>query len=334
MSSFAYSAANILPLKVLLHQQLLNSIRFQRKIVPVHVQLNPTNRCNFNCKFCSCSERNKNLEMPLDEIVDCMKTARNLSCQSVTITGGGEPTLHKHFKEMVEKLRELGLQLGLVTNGSLVEQFPSRFFDNFVWVRVSAGDQLPNQLKRIGCSVDSWLQNIDVVSFKSSTADWAFSYVVGTKINYNLVARLVKFANEMKFSHVRIVNDILNAENQQNSMVLVEKYLQSQRINDNIVFYQSRSTYTKGTNPCYISLLKPVISAEGKIFPCCGTQYALENPSRDYEKSMCMGTVNELEEMVNEQRFFDGSVCKKCYYSGYNVVLHHMLNGVAHEAFV
>lgn len=333
MSSFAYSAANIFPLKVLLHQQLENTIRLEGKIVPVHVQLNPTNRCNFSCGFCSCSERDKTVEMPLEKMIDCMKTARNLGCQSVTITGGGEPTIHRNFKEMVEKLRGLGLQLGLVTNGSLVGQFPSRFFDNFVWVRVSSGDHLEKQLNRLDLNVDLWLNNIQLAS-ENSMADWAFSYVAGTKINYELIAKLVKFANMLKFSHVRIVNDILNAEKQKLTMKMIRGHLDMNRVDDKLVNYQSRSSYTRGTNPCYISLLKPVISADGKIFPCCGCQYALENPSRDYEKSMCMGSVDELEKIYDEQSFFDGSVCKKCYYSGYNVVLHHMLHGIAHAAFV
>jgi len=330
-NKFAFSAANTFPLKVLLHQPLASVMRLEHKIIPVHVQLNPTNRCNFSCGFCSCSGRDKNLELPLESVVELMTEARSLGCQSATITGGGEPTLHHDFREMVEKLRGLQIQLGLVTNGSLLNYYLSRFFDNFVWVRVSAGDKLPKQLRRIGLSLDSWLDHIDLAC-KGSTADWAFSYVVGSRTNYGLIAKIVEFANSHSFSHVRIVNDILEADSLQHETSLIRQYLHDEGIVDSLVNYQSRSSYTRGINPCYISLLKPVISAEGKIFPCCGTQYALVNPSRDYEVSMCMGS--NLSELIKNQRFFDGSVCQKCYYSQYNLVLGYMLHGIKHSAFL
>lgn len=331
---FAFSAANTFPLKVLLHRQLSNMINTEGKVIPVHVQLNPSNICNFKCDFCSCSGRNKKLVLPVEDNVELMRTARNLGCQSVTITGGGEPTLHPNFTELVHKLRGLELQLGLVSNGSLLSYLPERFFDNFVWFRISAGDNLVYQLNRIGMSLDSWLYHIDN-HCKDSKCDWAFSYVIGEKPNFSLIAKLVEFANSHNFSHIRIVNDILKAEHLADKMVSVKQYLNKNKVDDCLVNYQDRSGHTLGYSPCYISLLKPVIDAQGAIFPCCGTQYALANPSRDYEQSMRMGNGAEgLRSLVESQRFFDGSVCVKCYYGGYNTVLKYMLHGVKHSLFL
>jgi len=84
---YSYAAASLFPIKILLNNGLVKHIRENRKIPMVHVQLNPTNRCNRSCSFCSCSERNKSIELTHKRIVNVMKEVKKYGCQSVTITG-------------------------------------------------------------------------------------------------------------------------------------------------------------------------------------------------------------------------------------------------------
>jgi len=86
----SYSAAGAFPIKVLLHDRLIQKIRRKGKIMPIHVQLSPTNKCNLNCSFCSCSERDKKLELSYDEIDEIMTKAKACGCESVTITGDAQ----------------------------------------------------------------------------------------------------------------------------------------------------------------------------------------------------------------------------------------------------
>jgi len=133
---------------------------------------------------------------------------------------------------------------------------------------------------------------------------------------------------------MRIVNDIFIADELKEQMNNVKYYLKDNVFDDSIVNYQDRSEWTSGYNPCYLSILKPVIGADGYIYPCCGTQYALENPSRDYEELMRMGHIDNLEDVLLNQWFFDGSICYKCYYGNYNKVLSILMNGLKHKEFV
>ena len=332
MDQFAYSSANTFPLKVLLHEELRNTIRLYKKVIPVHLQLNPTNKCNFSCRICSCSSRDKKLEMGIEEILNFCRDAQRLGAKSITVTGGGEPTLHKDFEELITKLKKMHFQLGLVTNGTTTTLFPD-LFKLFTWVRISATDKLGKNLYKIDRSVDSWLAEIALAVEQNST-DWAFSHVTGQLTNYPLIRQLIEFANEHDFTHVRIVSDILKAVFHRNKMGSIAVYLHSHKVSDNLVNYQSRSSWTTGQNPCYISLLKPVIGADGYLYPCCGTQYALKNPSRDYEKTMRMGKAMDLPELIERQSFFDGSICSKCYYENYNIVLDRLMNGMPHGQFL
>ena len=334
MDRFAYSAANTFPLKVLLHEELRNNIRLYKKVIPVHLQLNPTNKCNFSCPECSCSSRDKKLEMGIEEILLFCLSAQRLGAKSITVTGGGEPTLHKDFEELITKLKKMQFQLGLVTNGTIMKNNP-KLFNLFTWVRISATDNLGKNLYRLDKTVDSWLDDIALADERSLT-DWAFSYVTGEQTNYPQIMKLIKFALEHDFTHVRLVNNILKSDPflVRGKMESIAAFLQAHKVSDDLVNYQSRSSWTTGQNPCYISLLKPLIGADGYLYPCCGTQYALKIPSRDYEKTMRMGKATDLPELIERQSFFNGTICSKCYYENYNIVLNRLMNGMPHEQFL
>ena len=76
----SYTAADSIPLKLLLDKDLIGHAVAHKKLLPIHIQLLPTNRCNLNCKFCSCSARSKTLELDFDlaKIIDMCKAGQNL----------------------------------------------------------------------------------------------------------------------------------------------------------------------------------------------------------------------------------------------------------------
>lgn len=327
---FSYSAANMFPMKILRNEDLILSCLREKRIFPIHVQLNPTNRCNFKCSFCSCGNRDRTLELSKQENLDYMRKFKNLGCKSVTITGGGEPLLHPEINRIIQEIHSLGIQVGLVTNGSLLKKLECK---DLVWARISSSDELSHQLGGES-SVPLWFRGIADAWIQLRKVDWSFSHVVTPKVDVDTVAMIVKFANYFSFTHVRLVSDILRAEQCSSSLLSLRKQLSKRKIDDSKVIYQPRAQYVRGTNPCYISLLKPVVGADGNLYPCCGTQYALPNPARDYEKSMRMGSISDLDRIYRNQEFFDGSRCVKCYYGDYNRALSIMLNGLAHEEFI
>ena len=328
-------------MKLFLQKELLLSCLEEGKILPIHLQLNPTNKCNFNCSFCSCSARDKMQELPLPEIMKFMDMFLTLGGKSVTITGGGEPSMHQDFSQMIMGIARRGIDIGLVTNGTLMNRI-DEVLDYVTWVRISSSDNLPLQLKYIKRDVTTWLQRIAESVLDHPTVDWAFSHVVTQKdslacmkTDSHLVAKIIRFANTHDFTHVRLVNDIFMADELEATMHGLKAHLVNYLgLDCSKVNFQDRSTWTKGTTPCYISILKPVLGADGYLYPCCGTQYALGNPSRDYEKTMQLGYMTDFEKLVEEQRFFNGRVCAKCYYSGYNQMLGVMVHSLNHVNFV
>jgi MoaA/NifB/PqqE/SkfB family radical SAM enzyme len=310
----SYTAANAMPAKVI-------QAHIRGKLFPLHIQLNPTNRCNRKCSFCSCSERDKKLELPLSEIKDILETFASMGTKAVSITGGGEPMIHKNINEIIEAARGAGIKVGLVTNGDLIERLKS---DWPTWIRISCSDDKILE--------HDYLKDIYNAISIAPDAAWAWSYVVTRNPNWENMKCAIGFAIEQNFAHVRIVSDLLDIDAIP-SMKVVKEHLGDIGKDERII-YQGRTIYTRGAKQCLISLLKPNIAADGIVYPCCGAQYALDKPTLDYAGVMSMGRWREFIRKVVYQKCFDGSVCVRCYYENYNSVLAACVSKLDHEDFV
>jgi MoaA/NifB/PqqE/SkfB family radical SAM enzyme len=320
----SYTAASgVLPTKVLLNERLVKSITQGKMIPPIHVQLNPTNTCNLKCDWCSCSNSDRQAALSRVEIAGLMEEYKALGCEGVTITGGGEPLLHPGIDDIVQHIHGLGISMGLVTNGWRVRNLAGANWDKITWARVSLGDGRERELADKGY----WDGLRDVAA---SSVDLSFSYVLTDNPNLPLIFKMVEFANEHGFTHVRLTTDIVQRNVE--TLPYVKGVLQREAFDDSLVICQDRTAWTRGQKNCYISLLKPVISAEGKIYPCCGAQYFDPIPARRYKG--CMGDIQDILKIFEKQAMYDGSKCMVCYYSHYNQVLGALLEDVEHREFV
>ena len=319
----AYTAASgSFPVKIIKSLDLTTSVLKGNAILPLHIQLNPTNKCNLNCSFCSCSERDKKLELSLDEIKEIFDKFSDLGCRAVTITGGGEPLVHPNIEEIVEAAIERQISVGLVTNGKNIAKVSPDMFAMCTWVRISVSNESP---------FDEFQISFMKANLQAIKTDWSFSYVVTQNPDIDTISGMIKFANSYKFTHVRIVNDIFKPVCDLDS---VRRRIIKAKVDDNLVIWQDRRRYSVGFKKCHISLLKPVIGADGSIYPCCGAQYAESVPAHDYPRSMKMGDIWDITNIWDRQLVFDGSHCVKCYYEHYNYALDALISDIDHVEFV
>jgi len=315
------SASGTFPIKLFHNADVSECLR-DGMIPPAHLQLNPTNACNLNCSFCSCSDRQQKDKLDFEELKAVLARMTNIGLQSVTISGGGEPCMYGKINELIEYMYKLRLKISLVSNGLLLDRIKTESLGLLTWARISFDSSRAFD----GKFEDSMM---DAIS-RAPQVDWAFSYVA-YGVDVSPLRKLVEFANTNKFTHVRVVSDINNPigglmEHHREGLVDMDT---------RIVIFQDRIEYTKGAKNCWISLLKPVIGADGRFYPCCGTQYATEGQARDLVESLSMGHMNDFNwPYHNKGDRFDGSVCDKCYYGHYNEALERMLSDVEHVEFV
>ncbi len=309
----SYSAASVFPAK-LLHQKAIED----GKIIPMHIQISPTNACNLNCSYCSCGDRDKKKNLSLEQIIDVIDVCVERGSKAITWTGGGDPLMHPKINEMIDYASSKGIQSGLVTNGLLLNRLDHH--NNLTWCRISSSDD------RVFAE---YIIPVNYAQKINPKTDFAFSYVVTKKPNYNLITNLINFTNENNFTHIRLVSDLCDLDN----VPSIEEIKKNIYVNDEKVIYQGRKDSTKGTKDCYISLLKPVIAPEG-TFPCCGAQYAIHGQPRDMVDKLKMGELKDLPKILDKQKYFDGRVCDVCYYNQYNDALKKLLDKPEHLNFV
>lgn len=311
----SYTAASVFPAKLLKQEELLGKAK-NGYLPPLHAQIIPTNVCNLDCSFCSYDDRQKGLSMNYDTLTGVIDTLAKYGGKAVTWTGGGEPLLYPEINNALRYAASQGIESGLVSNGTRMDWLEKQ--DALTWVRISISDD--RQLD---------FDSIERAVRRNPDTDWAFSYVLTASPSYANLNQVINFANEHDFTHVRVVSDLLDLGRVPN----MQDVKQSVIFDDSKVIYQGRKEYTSGAKDCHISLLKPMISPEG-VFPCCGTVYAIAGQEKKHVDEMKMGELSELENIIKEQKRFDGSICDKCYYDDYNGALGLIMDEVEHENFV
>ncbi|MEX2206724.1 MAG: radical SAM protein [Myxococcota bacterium] len=109
-------------------------------LAPISINLDLTTACNFKCTHCvDWDMLNSKDKYQEGELKDGLRLMQQRGLRSVILIGGGEPTLYPRFAEFVRFLKELELQVAIVSNGSrghvLLEAVPP--LDERDWIRLS-----------------------------------------------------------------------------------------------------------------------------------------------------------------------------------------------------
>jgi MoaA/NifB/PqqE/SkfB family radical SAM enzyme len=113
---------------------------------PVLVTVDPINVCNHRCVWCNANfvlkERHRKIsEKSLMQLADYLPHWQGSphwapGVEAVCIAGGGEPLLNPATGEFINRLASNGIQVGVVTNGTLISENIDAL-SNCVWVGVS-----------------------------------------------------------------------------------------------------------------------------------------------------------------------------------------------------
>jgi len=318
----SFTAADTMPLKLIQCPQAV----VDRKIRPYHIQLVPTNKCNANCSWCSFSNADRMLEMDAEEIMEIIAYFKKLGTKTITITGGGEPTLHPKIREIIQCANDNGIETGLVTNGLLwsKKDIDISVEDRMLtWARVSV----------IETESDYDCDRIMIFANNLPSVDVGISFTVARNVNLNTAKRICEIAESLvNITHVRFVQNVYDVED--NGMAMVENACAD--ITDKALFLWRRD-FTKEKKECLVSLLKPVIDVTGYIYPCCGVQYARDEKKpkdSDWQKDIPDKFIMCHWRDFHKVEAFNGLICKKCYYDNYNKVLQCMISNPMHGDFL
>jgi MoaA/NifB/PqqE/SkfB family radical SAM enzyme len=187
---------------------------------PISINLDLTSACNFSCPFCVDSKLiNAGKSLTSAEVKKTVDTLHSHGLLSVILIGGGEPTLHRDFGEIVRYIKSKNLQIGIVTNGSRLEKIEAivETLKEKDWIRISidaAGEEVFRDihLPKTRVTLKRILEKAKKVKEKNPMVSLGYSFVIvwegveingkGLRPNMDEMARSVERAREFSFDYI------------------------------------------------------------------------------------------------------------------------------------
>ena len=159
---------------------------------PISVELHLTDCCNLKCEWCTDKElRNNKATLDIDLVEKLLCELGNHGT-GVTLEGGGEPTLYPKFREVVSIGARLGVDMGLISNGTVDI---SDCANKLKWIRISLDSSTKEEYikeKGVDC-FEHVLENLQMMSAARDPQKTfvGVGYVLTTRNQCNLLG-LVK----------------------------------------------------------------------------------------------------------------------------------------------
>ena len=237
---------------------------------PISVELSLTNRCNLKCIWCSDGDLRKRqgVQRTLDEatlwrLFDDLKAG---GTTGVVLEGGGEPTLHPSFNRVVERLREVGLAVGLITNG--LDKLPPQTLRALEWIRVSLDASTPEEFQAFK-GYDGFERVLsNVYHFAAHCPTVGIGYVVTKGNTYDmetLVMRLRRYG--VSYIQFRPVIDFPELAPTEMDLSYLQRY---QNLTFSVILDGMRENILASNAglPCKAHSLTTVIGADGSVYLC------------------------------------------------------------------
>jgi radical SAM protein with 4Fe4S-binding SPASM domain len=124
--------------KILQHLPRINKYKLIGKTPPITIELDVINACNHKCPGCAGGREPLNAKIETTEGLNWLEQMKDYGVKAITFTGGGEPLVNKATIPLVQYAKELGFDIGFITNGSLLDKgISSKLVNYCTWIRVS-----------------------------------------------------------------------------------------------------------------------------------------------------------------------------------------------------
>jgi MoaA/NifB/PqqE/SkfB family radical SAM enzyme len=340
-------------LKPAWHLDRIADLRNGKDIVPTHLQLVISDLCNQDCHFCAYrmeggfateqfpdEKGNKNPKrfIPTEKVKEILEDASEVGVRAIQFTGGGEPTVHPDWLELIGYAQTLGFQTGLVTNGIRLKAHP--VLEKLTWMRISldAGRQVTYEAVRNHKGWNKALQALELAgSLKGPLVGAGF---VVTLDNYHEIAECAHLVKKFKMSYLRI--SAMFSDKGASYYNGLENWIEGERAGAKALedetfhvvdFFENRLQDLEMAAPnydfCGMQQFVLYIGGDQKVYTCCTNAYTKH------------GEIGDLTEqsfarwLMDSKRFnFNARSCHHCQFNDKNQVINYLLSDPAHVDFV
>jgi len=270
---------------------------------------------------------------------------------AIEITGGGEPTLWARFNELVRNLQKNNREIGLVTNGSNLNEERIKLISKAcLWIRVSmdsATQETHKKIHRTGNDdFERRIRNIKrIAKLKHDNLVLGISFII-TPENLGDIDKACGFyssiegINNLRFSWMYDKEG--HAGLDFNTIEEVKKALDTQmdfyNDEDFHIYYEKNriDLYSKPNNDfdtCYYQRFVWAIGADCKVYPCCIMKYHPDYAYADIRERTLAQIVNDLK----TKTFMDNLIparCRPCWLRNRNKAIRTAVEEPIHVNFI
>ena len=276
--------------KLVFHYEKINELFTKGKTYPIHITIGLTNYCNHKCTWCYidyAKDIKHQINADIDKMIDALTIAKKYGTKAITLVGDGEPTLHPQFDLLLEKVNNLGLDIGIFTNGgwkkkSITDSISK--YCRFVRFSVDAGSEEIHNLTHLTRDFSVVLSNIgEVVKNKSKylTVGVQFAF---NQDNINDIEKAAKVYRDLEVDYLAykpVYKNSLNDEHKENSVesnntyekLSIAKTYETDKFKvywknwqlDALIYKKEES---RGYNKCRAIWLSPYFDENGNVEFC------------------------------------------------------------------
>ncbi len=205
---------------------------------PISINLDVTSACNYLCSYCVDSMiLNTGEYLKLEEVRKTIDTLHANGLLSVILVGGGEPTLHRNFGEIVRYIKNKRLEIGIVTNGSRMDKIAevAGLLEEKDWIRISIDAARKDTFRNLHrpkkeVILERILREAQKIKEMNSRVSLGYSFVIvwdglennGNRLSPNIdeMADSVRLAKEHAFDYVSFKPCLIRLEDSKRESLL------------------------------------------------------------------------------------------------------------------
>lgn len=238
--------------------------------LPLSVSISCTYHCNLNCTHCQAENNNAKPDIPTDRFLRLIDEIADAGCTKIGFTGG-EPMIRRDFGQILDRCRQRGLIISVVTNGWFVKK-------NIDWLKgihllflSLDGDKAEHDRIRGEGNYDKFIESVEAAR-EAKIPVAALSTLMSN--NYHCIEGMAKIVRENRMHWM--VGMVQTGFTDRTDQDLTPEQLKRaveiiSREKKNLRTSSKYLSFVLGGEPlktCWAGIGYCIIGPDGKVYPC------------------------------------------------------------------